>query len=152
MEARTNTGKESPYMQTNRCGHFSLETEILPVLHTAVVLRVPIRRCALAEQMIAVISQNEEGWAVARKLTIATSNLENSDSEDAAPPKLRVAFGPDLEAIHSAECTVERCQQSCTPGYRLMLRQFGQFEEAERETGEGCQEIIENASDLFAQG
>lgn len=141
-------------MQTNRCGHFSLETEIIPVLHTAVVLRVPIRRCALSEHMVAVISQTEEGREVTRKLTIAPARSEGGvvAADETAESRIRVAFGPDLEAIHAAECTVERCQVSCTPGYRLLLQQFGHPDEAERETGEGCLEISESETDVIAQG
>src|SRR5438477_8917165 len=52
--------EESGAMSTSLCGHFSLEVELLPVTHTSVVLRVPIRRCALAERMISIIRQDEE--------------------------------------------------------------------------------------------
>jgi hypothetical protein len=133
-------------MSDNRCSHFSLEVEELPVTNTPIVLRVPIRRCALAERMIAVISRTGDGRAVARKLTIATSTRtteesrieEALESADVEVGVIRVAFGPDLEAIHPAECTVQRCRESCTPSYRMLLNQFGFAGEAERETGKGC--------------
>jgi hypothetical protein len=126
-------------MPTNLCGHFSLEIELLPVTHTSVVLRVPIRRCALAEHMVALISQRDEGQVIARKLSIAEAPSANSTEPDRN--SIRVAFGPDLEAIHRPECTSQRCQESCTPSYRALVRQFGFEEEAERETGSGCLEL-----------
>src|SRR5579884_3896303 len=68
-------------METKRCGHFSVEVEMLPIAEGAVVLRVPIRRCALAERMIGLISQTEAGREVARKLTIATATHARSENQ-----------------------------------------------------------------------
>src|SRR5579871_4000410 len=120
-------------MPEKRCGHFALEVEEVPVVAAAIVLRVPIRRCALAERMIAIISQTNEGMAVARKLIFTASSLESVQRLEGQtespiqidPDKIRVAFGPDLEAIHPAECTIQRCLESCTPSYRMLLEQFG---------------------------
>src|SRR5579859_2599750 len=125
--------KEIRPMATNRCGHFSIEVEMLPIAEGAIVLRVPIRRCALAERMIAVISETEAGREVARKLTItgvpyAQSANRQETAQEMAPidaERIRVAFGPDLEAIHPGECTIQRCQESCTPSYKLLLSHFG---------------------------
>src|SRR2546423_880299 len=128
-------------MPKNLCGHFSLEIELLPVTHTSVVLRVPIRRCALSERMIALLSQHEEGLEIARRLTIAeASPPHDTESKES---RIRVAFGPDLEAIHRLECTPQRCQESCTPSYRALLRQFDFEEDAEQEAGSGCMELTQ---------
>lgn len=143
-------------MESNRCGHFSIEVEMLPVSNTTLVLRVPIRRCALAERMIYIIAGTEEGREVARKLIITASNLtahmETGQAQEAAAIQaemIRVAFGPDLEAIHASECTVQRCQESCTPSYRLLLHQFGCDRDAEQETGAGCLDLGKMPSDAL---
>lgn len=122
-------------MLFNRCGHFSFEVEELFVSGTSVTVRVPIRRCALAERMIEVISQTENGWEAVRKLrTVGNDEV----METMAPGSARAAFGPDLEAIHSEECSTQRCQESCTPSYKTILAQFGYGEAADIETGSGC--------------
>jgi len=128
-------------MPTNRCGHFSLEVEEVSVPLAAVVVRVPIRRCALAEHMIGILAHSDEGNQIAQKLQIAASRRD----ADTYGEQVRVAFGPDLDVIHATECTVQRCQESCTPSYRLLLQQFGFDEDAARETGEGCLEIVAQA-------
>jgi len=119
---------------------------MVPISGGAVVLRVPIRRCALAERMIAQISQTEAGREVARKLTITASTFAQAENPPDAEQErvrieaelIRVAFGPDLEAIHPGECTIQRCQESCTPSYKLLLGHFGCEEAARQETGRGC--------------
>lgn len=125
-------------MQTNFCGHFSTEVELLSVQHTGVILRVPVRRCALAEHMIGILSRTEEGQDVAAKIQLLGSSSE---------PRIRAAFGPDLEVINRAECTTTRCQVSCTPGYRQVLLHFGYAGEAEQETGSGCLEVSADVAD-----
>ncbi|HZT40817.1 MAG TPA: hypothetical protein VFA07_01445 [Chthonomonadaceae bacterium] len=132
-------------METKRCGHFSIEVEMLTIAEGTVILRVPIRRCALAERMIAVISETEAGREVARKLTFTASPAHSESRQEAAQKidrieaeMVRVAFGPDLEAIHPGECTVQRCQESCTPSYKMLLGHFGCEEAARQETGSGC--------------
>lgn len=122
-------------MQYSRCGHFTLEVEELFVSGAAVMMRVPIRRCALAERMIALISQTEKGRDVARKLRI---EQQGSTGQEEAATLVRAAFGPDLEAIHSSECTANRCLESCTPSYKAILLQFAHGETADREKGAGC--------------
>lgn len=133
-------------MPGNRCGHFSLDVEELRLPHTYIPLRVPIRRCALAEHMVVILSRSEEGRAVAAKLTIAASR-ENVTAGQQDPQAVRVAFGPDLEAIHSPECTVLRCQESCTPSYRLLLLEFGFETEASQVTEASCLELLSLAEE-----
>lgn len=128
-------------MQNSRCGNFSIEVEEIYVTGAPVVLRVPIRRCALAERMIEQISETKKGRQVARKLTIPVPDAAESPSRAAGAgqkPSIRAAFGPDLEAIHPNECTVQRCRESCTPSYRSILLQFGQRARAESEMDLGC--------------
>ena len=129
-------------MSGTRCGHFSLEIEELRLPHTYVPLRVPIRRCALAEQMVVILSRSEEGRTVATKLTIAASRETLDSGGVQSPETIRVAFGPDLEAIHAPECTSLRCQESCTPSYRLLLLEFGFEVEARQVSEAGCLELI----------
>jgi hypothetical protein len=130
-------------MQTNRCGHFSLEVEEVFIPHTAVVIRLPIRRCALAEHMIGALARSEEGNHIAGKLRIVAAD----GTTEAEGERIRVAFGPDLDVIHSNECTVQRCQESCTPSFRLLLRQFDLEEEALRETEDGCLKLAPRAEE-----
>jgi hypothetical protein len=135
--------REAPLMQSSRCAHFSVEIEEIIVPNAQVVLRIPIRRCALAERMILLISKSPEGREIARKMTIAGTGAVYSEApdEDRQAAAVRVAFGPDMEAIHSPECTVQRCQESCTPSFRMLLAHFDLQDIAARETGEGCLEV-----------
>jgi hypothetical protein len=128
-------------MQTNCCGHHSTEIELLSVPHTAVVLRVPVRRCALAERMIAILSRTDDGREIAGKIQIGVSGSTDDQFNNDAAATVRAAFGPDLEPISRADCTTNRCRESCTPGYRQMLQHFGYTDEAGEETGEGCLEV-----------
>ena len=133
-------------MQTRTCGHFSTEVELILLQHTPVVLRVPVRRCALAERMIAILSKTEEGREVASKIQLMESECQPGSDRN-PHGKFRAAFGPDLEAINRVECTSERCHQSCTPGYRQVLANFGFGEEASRESGKGCLDPVSEAAD-----
>ncbi len=128
-------------MSGNRCAHFSLEIEELRLPHTYNPLRVPIRRCALAEHMVLLLARSEEGRPVATKLAVAASRETLIGEATQDTKSIRVAFGPDLEAIHAPECTVSRCQESCTPSYRLLLLEFGFETEANAATGTGCLEL-----------
>ena len=133
-------------MQSSRCGHFLLETEVLVVPGVPLVIRIPVRRCLLSERMIAQMAQNESGLAVARKLSLASSTLPTTPerSQEAQGNSLtqpiRAALGPDLEPIHGAECLEARCLQSCTPGYYALLAQFGVTPAAGDNPGKGCLE------------
>lgn len=129
-------------MTGDRCAHFSLEIEELTLPHTYVPLRVPVRRCALAEHMVFFVAQTQEGKAVAKKLTSAASRGAIEGEKPPSDETIRVAFGPDLEAIHSQKCTVGRCQQSCTPSYRLLLLEFGFEEEAGQISEKDCLDIL----------
>lgn len=136
-------------MHTNRCGHFTLEVEELRVPNSAVPLRVPVRRCALAEYMISVLARSEEGLVITRQLVMTPNKTLPHNAGTFSTADVRVAFGPDLEAIHGLECTVQRCQESCTPSYRLLLQQFGFHADAERENGEGCQDLSQAETDAI---
>ncbi|MCW3099111.1 MAG: hypothetical protein JWL77_4729 [Chthonomonadaceae bacterium] len=129
-------------MSGNRCAHFSLEIEELRLPHTYIPLRVPIRRCAFSEYMVMLLSRSDEGRAVATRLTVAASRAHLANGEMQDQQTVRVAFGPDLEAIHAPECTVLRCQESCTPSYRLLLLEFGFEMEARQVTEASCLEPI----------
>lgn len=135
-------------MDSNRCGQFSIEVEEILVVGAPVVLRVPIRRCRLAERMIQLLSTTERGQKVAEKIKLASAQgAGKRDTEAAAEEILRAAFGPDLEAIHPHECTQQRCLESCTPSFKMLLRQFGFFAEAEREQSAGCRDPLSEASE-----
>jgi hypothetical protein len=144
-------------MEIVRCKHFSVEVEEIYVSGAPVMLRVPIRRCALAERMIGYIAKTARGRSVALKLRIASRqneahaaaygvDLNRSESGVASSEMqaefeeetIRAAFGPDLEAIHHLECTAQRCKESCTPSYRWLLEHFDLHDLAEQETGVGC--------------
>jgi len=134
-------------MQTNRCGNYVLEIELLPAPGTHVLLRVPVRRCLLSEHLFSHLVKTEQGRDVVRKLILASSDIQsarsvsvggnpeeqpdgnrdsNHDGIDLVDLSLlRAALGPDLEPIHHTQCMVARCNQSCTPGYRRLLEQFG---------------------------
>ena len=142
-------------MQINRCGHFRVEAQSLSVSEAGITLRVPVRRCLLAERMIRHLATSEEGREIARKLSIASASGHLSPvpaSSEISPldDAVRAAFGPDLEAIHALECTVERCQESCTPGYQSFLRHFGFVALAEEETGVGCQPVALSEAEELA--
>jgi hypothetical protein len=129
-------------MSGNRCAHFSLEIEELRLPHTYIPLRVPTRRCALAEHMVILLSRSEEGRTIATKLAVGESREALAAGGEQNSGTIRVAFGPDLEAIHAPECTVLRCQESCTPCYRLLLLEFGFETEASQVTTAGCLDLI----------
>ena len=140
-------------MQSNRCGNYVLETELLVVSGAPVVMQVPIRRCLLAERMLIQIVQTEPGREVAAKLTLALTNasgatiLTNAGASES--PLLRAALGPDLEPIHHTECQASRCLHSCTPGYFAMLQQFGLPSASEEEIQRGCRETGELPEQAF---
>ncbi|HZO91887.1 MAG TPA: hypothetical protein VFB38_26450 [Chthonomonadaceae bacterium] len=142
-------------MEQTRCHHFSIEVEEIRLSNAPVVLRVPIRRCALAERMMGLLAATETAQEIVGKLTIGaskrflTGSTEEPDQESETEA-IHVAFGPDLEAIHPNECTVQRCLQSCTPGFRMILSHFGLQADAESETGKGCLEDTTSASDADA--
>lgn len=137
-------------MEYSHCGHFSVEVEELIVPQSGVVLRIPIRRCALAERMITLLGSTEEGRDIALKVAIASTRdvltEPGSSALNTEADKLRVAFGPDLEAIHPFECTAQRCKTSCTPSFKLLLEHFEFHDVANEEIGKGCEEKAEKQS------
>ncbi len=136
-------------MESIRCGHYSPEAELIVVSGAPLVIRIPVRRCLLAEQMLAQIAQTDAGLVVARKLSIASAtppsahddpDADISTNTEGLSHPIRAALGPDLEPIHHAECLVSRCLESCTPGYRAMLEQFGVVIASGDDPGRGCLE------------
>lgn len=117
---------------TKRCPHYQIYSEQLKMDGPPAYLA--IRRCMLTER--------ETGRAVAAKLTTASSRENTAEDAAESPESIRVAFGPDLEAIHAPECTVLRCQESCTPCYRLLLLEFGFVTEAGRAREAACLELV----------
>ena len=139
-------------MQSNRCRHYQLETEYIPVPGAPVMLSIPVRRCHLAEHMIERLAMSGQGTDIARKLMFPSApTLEApADGSNAALPEnllIRAAFGPDLEPIHHEDCIVQRCMGSCTPGYVALLDQFGIEIDADHAVGKGCQEPGEVTED-----
>ena len=128
-----------------RCPRFVVESDVLLVSGVGVELRVPVRRCLLSEQMTRRLLTVEAGRDVAYRLLINGPSAANA--ANVVHEEIRVAFGPDLEAIQASECTVLRCVESCSPAYKEMLQQFGLIEEAEQNVEEGC---YEETSDAFA--
>ncbi len=98
----------------NRCGHFSVSVATLSVPGVFVPMQVPIYRCALAELMIQRLRDSDEGRRLA-------------DSLEAAPLDgfPRLVGGPDLEAITTTTCTVDRCRRSCQHGFTQILADIG---------------------------
>lgn len=147
-------------MQSDRCRHYQLETELIAVPGAPVLLRIPVRRCHLAEHMIARLTASEHGEEIAGKLMFplpapAEASLPiRSDREAGERPEsdveavlIRAVFGPDLEPIHHADCLVQRCVSSCTPAYTTLLEQFGLTVDVNHATGRGCQEATEITED-----
>lgn len=125
----------------HRCGQFILEVAEVIVPGAPVSLRVPVRRCKLAEHMIQLLNTTERGASIAAKIRLgheAEGRLLGVTRQEAEEETIRAAFGPDLEAIHPFECTEQRCLESCTPSYKLLMRQFGFYRVSEQETGVGC--------------
>lgn len=128
-------------MSEHRCGHFSLEYEGIPAPATEMPLYVPIRRCALAENMVSLLLGSEAGRAAAEKLMIASARKGLGSQKEERRQDIRVAFGPDLEAIHAEGCNEGRCQESCTPHYRRLLAEFGHDPERVIGPETSCEEL-----------
>lgn len=144
--------KKGVVMQSNRCRHYQLETEFIPVPGAPVMLSIPVRRCHLAEHMIERLATSGQGTDIARKLMFPSAPASEPDRDNhtnALPENflIRAAFGPDLEPIHHEDCIVQRCLGSCTPGYVALLEQFGIAIDANHATGRGCQETSEITED-----
>ena len=139
-------------MQSNRCRHYQLETEFIPVPGAPVMLSIPVRRCHLAEHMIERLAASEQGADIARKLVFPSARPSEPPTNSpihVLPEKylIRAAFGPDLEPIHHEDCIVQRCVGSCTPGYVSLLEQFGMVIDADHAVGKGCYEAGEVTED-----
>lgn len=137
-------------MQSNRCRHYQLETELIAVPGAPVMLRIPVRRCHLAEHMLERLAATERGAEIAPKLMFPTSLLLAHSANDPDVPRadgrlIRAVFGPDLEPIHHDDCIAERCLASCTPGYIFLMEQFGTGMDVRHAEGKGCQEATETS-------
>ena len=139
-------------MQSNRCRHYQLETELIAVPGAPVMLRIPVRRCHLAEHMLERLATTEQGAEIGRKLmfptpSVSPHSMNNPDDVPSNGLLIRAVFGPDLEPIHHDDCLAERCLASCTPSYVFLMEQFGTGMDARHAAGKGCQEATES-SDL----
>ncbi len=96
----------------SRCPHFQLYAQPLDIEQTPNVLA--IRRCMLAERLIGLLLQTPNGAMLTQKLTVRIDS-----GKDFA------IVGPDLESVTRSACTVERCEERCTPAYVAHLEYFG---------------------------
>src|SRR5437660_143757 len=87
-----------------RCGHFSIQTGHVRLPGAIQPLRVPIYRCAMAEEMVTRLQTKKKGKRLAD--LIQAEPLEG---------RQRLLCGPDLEAITAVTCTTDRCRRSCEP-------------------------------------
>src|SRR5579871_1042658 len=108
IQQRSTKREERRYRMVveHRCPYFSLSAGTLPVPGDAVVLHVPICRCALTEVLVARMSEYPAGELLA-------SYLQGPPLEDQPRP----IIGSDLELISPLACTAERCTERCIPGF-----------------------------------
>src|SRR5258706_4418137 len=85
-----------------RCSHFSMEVELRTLTTASVVLRLPVVRCALADQL------KTDGL-----LGAPEPALDPDEFSDRTPAGQDVFLGPDGEVVHPRSCTVERWQNKC---------------------------------------
>ena len=97
--------------ESSRCPHYQLYAEPLGIEHGPNVLAV--RRCLLTERLIGLLLQTPNGAMLTQRLTVRI----NSGREFAI-------IGPDLEAVTQSACTVNRCEERCTPAYGAHLEHF----------------------------
>jgi hypothetical protein len=95
-----------------RCPHFQLYAQPLDIDNGPNMLA--IRRCMLTERLIGLLEQTPNGSLLTQRLTIRI------DAERAF-----AIVGPDLEAVTQTACTVNRCEERCTPSYVGHLEHFG---------------------------
>jgi hypothetical protein len=96
--------------------------EEIPLRATSALL--PIRRCLLAEKMVALLQPVPEAESVVRALI---------DDAGARPP--HSLYGPDLDTVEHWKCTADRCMTSCSPSYRSILERFGAKDPEEIDCG-----------------
>ena len=95
----------------SRCPHYQIYAQPLEIEHGPNVLA--IRRCMLAERLIGLLNQTPNGSMLTQRLTVRI------DSE-----KAFAVIGPDLDAVTQSTCTVQRCEERCTPAYISHLEHF----------------------------
>ncbi len=111
--------------QPERCPHFQTRIEKLPYELTIALL--PVRRCLLAERMVALIRPKPDSQEVVRTLVV--------DPGEEVPHCL---YGPDLDVIEHSKCTRARCEESCSPAYVEILSGF----KVEDALDPDCQEAV----------
>lgn len=94
-----------------RCPHYQLYSEPLEMEGPPSFLA--IRRCLLTERQVRLLSDVPDGQALADKLVVHLSS-----------EKSYAFVGPDLEAVTQQTCTVQRCEERCTPAYVQRLKSF----------------------------
>ncbi len=92
--------------------HFQTRIEKLPYELTTALL--PVRRCLLAERMIALVRTKPGSDEIVRTFVL-----------DASEPVPHCLYGPDLDVIEHGRCAHERCEKSCYVAYTEMLAGFG---------------------------
>lgn len=116
-----------------RCPHYQIYSERLDSEGPPSYLA--IRHCLLAERLIRILRQTQDGALLAGKLIIRTTE-----------GKTFAFAGPDLEAVTQLTCTVERCEMRCTPAYAQNLEHFDLQDPGEEEvTCEEAEEETERA-------
>ena len=111
--------------EIKRCPHYQIYSESLQLDGPPAYLS--IRRCLLTERMIKLLQQSVEGKLLAEKLVV---NVTNGN---------RYAFvGPDLDAVTQQSCSLQRCEENCTPSYLNHLNHLGIEDTNEEEVT--CQE------------
>lgn len=74
-----------------------------------------IRHCLLSERLLLLLRPgNAESNRIADKMIIRATN-----------GKEYAFVGPDLDAVTQTICTLKRCDEHCTPAYKLQLLHFG---------------------------
>jgi hypothetical protein len=118
-------------MNGARCNYFSLETEEIKAVEGGAAIKVPVRRCLLAEQMATLLSKTPEGRRVLEHMALPQGQGGSTRDVSLDIARLRVAFGPDLQAVMPQVCTVDRCMASCSPGFKELLVYYGSREQTE---------------------
>lgn len=121
-------------LKSKRCPHFQIVAERLVMDGPASYLA--IRHCLLAERLIMLLRPDSpEGNRLADKMIVRAAN-----------GKEYAFVGPDLEAVTQSICTLKRCDEHCTPAYKLQLQRF-ELHDPQEETVTCDDEDVENATD-----
>ncbi len=122
---------------SKRCRHFQIYSEPLDLEGPPAYLA--IRRCLLAERLIALLRQSPDGGKLAVKMMVNTTNGNS------------FAFvGPDLDAVTQHACTVRRCDERCTPAYKQHLDHF-QIEDPHEDEVTCSEEVADTSAEKSNQ-